>query len=702
MASSGRAPPGTRASDPVTVLKGVGERLAARLGKLGILRVQDLLFHLPVRYQDRSRRAPIGSLRPGDEVAITGTVGLAQTRFGRRPALLVHLEDGTGSILLRFFHFGPRQQERFTRGTRISCYGEVRSGPAGLEMVHPELGMTGDEPGSDGGAVLTPVYPATAGLHQATLRGVTARALELMESGEDFLAELVPARVRERCGLMTLRDALCLLHRPPADSGTDLLLDPRHPARRTIAFEELLAHQVSMRRLRARARALRAPALRPAGDLKRRLLESLPFELTGAQRRVIAEIERDLARETPMQRLVQGDVGSGKTAVAAAAVLVAVEAGRQAAVMAPTELLAEQHHRTLGAWLRPLGIEPAWIAGKTRGAGRAQALEDVRSGTAAVVIGTHALFQDEVEFAALGLVVIDEQHRFGVHQRLALREKGRQGARYPHQLIMTATPIPRTLTMTAYADLDCSVIDELPPGREPVSTVVVPDTRRDEVLARVRSVCREGRQAYWVCPLIGESEALQCQAASETAVHLAEALPDLRVGLVHGRLRPAEKEEAMGAFKSGAVDVLVATTVIEVGVDVPNASLMIVENAERLGLAQLHQLRGRVGRGGGKSVCVLMYHSPLSEKGRARLGILRESADGFEIARRDLELRGPGEILGVRQAGELRLRTADLLRDADLVPMAADAADRLLADDSARADALVRRWMEDAPRYGAV
>lgn len=701
-------------SAPVSALKGVAGRLTERLAQLDIHTIQDLLFHLPSRYQNRSHRVAIGALRPGDEATVRGEVLLVQPLGGKRRALGVRIGDGTGSLQLRFFNVQPRRQEMFARGALLSCYGEVRAAAAGvLEMLHPECSVLPTFAGLGAGSddadeqTLTPVYPTTAGLHQTTLRSIIARSLTLLER-EDFLPELIDAALLAARDLPSLRAALLLLHRPPlevirdAGLGTLAIDDAHHPARQRLAFEELIAHQISLRTLHAKSHQHRAPVLCSEGELQQRFRDSLPFALTHAQRRVIAEISGDLCQPFPMQRLLQGDVGSGKTAVAAAAVLCAVEAGYQAAVMAPTELLAEQHHRTLGQWLAPLGIEMRWLSGATRSRERALALADLAAGAAQVAIGTHALFQEDVEFAALGLLVIDEQHRFGVHQRLALREKGRSGVRYPHQLIMTATPIPRTLMMTAYADLDCSVIDELPPGRQPVTTVVLPDARRGDVLERVREACAQGRQAYWVCTLIDESEVLQCQAASETAQLLVEMLPDLSVGLLHGRLKAAEKEAIMAAFKRGDMDLLVATTVIEVGVDVPNASLMIIENAERLGLAQLHQLRGRVGRGSEKSACVLMYHSPLSERGRARLAVLRETSDGFEIAKRDLELRGPGEILGVRQAGQMRLRAADLLRDQDLIPVAATIAQEMLECDPPRAAALVRRWLEDGQRYSAV
>jgi ATP-dependent DNA helicase RecG len=694
---------------PVSRLKGVGGRLEGLLARLEIRTVKDLLFHLPARYQDRTRVVPIGGLRPGDEAVIEGEILLTEIRYGRRRMLLSRLGDGTGTLTLRFFHFSARQQEGLARGTRLRCYGEVRGAPGSLEMAHPEYRRADNPegPAAPEEARLTPIYPVTAGLRQATLRGLIAQVLaqlaaEVADADDDPLREWLPAEIVARYHLSPVRTALLYLHSPPPGAGLEALLDGSHPLRRRLAFEELLAHQLSLRMLRAGMQRHRAPPLAVAGELMRRFLASLPFGLTAAQRRVIGEIGQDLRREHPMQRLVQGDVGSGKTVVAAAAVLLAVEGGCQAAIMAPTELLAEQHYRNLDAWLRPLGVEVVHLAGKAKGKTRERVLEAVRSGSAAVAVGTHALFQEDVVFAALGLVVVDEQHRFGVHQRLALREKGRRAGRYPHQLIMTATPIPRTLTMVAYADLDCSVIDELPPGRQPVTTVIVPDTRRPEILQRVREVCRRGLQAYWVCTLIEESEAVQCQAAQETSLQLQEALPDLAVGLLHGRMKPAEKEAVMAAFKAGTLQLLVATTVIEVGVDVPNAGLMIIENAERLGLAQLHQLRGRVGRGSEKSACVLMYHNPLSERGRQRLAALRDSGDGFEIARRDLELRGPGEILGIRQAGIARLHVADVLRDQALIPAAGETAVLLLERYPERVAPLIGRWLGDKPQYGAV
>ncbi len=689
-------------SFPVTALKGVGPRVAERLERLELRTAQDVLFHLPLRYQDRTRVVPIGSLRPGDQAVIEGTVELAEVTFRRRRALLCRLSDGTGSLTLRFFHFNAQQQAALKRGVRLRCFGEVRAGPATLEMIHPEYRRIDSVDRLEVDEYLTPVYPTTEGVHQATLRNLVERVLELMENGSLVLTEWLPAEVLARLRLPSLQDAVHYVHRPPPDASLLALEEGRHPVQRRLAFEELLAHHLSLRRLREKVQHQRAPRITAPGNLAGALIETLPFALTGAQRRVLDELVHDLHREYPMLRLVQGDVGSGKTIVAALAVLRAVESGYQAAVMAPTELLAEQHYGNFSRWLDPLGVQVAWLSGRTKGKVRERVLAEIKSGQAAVVVGTHALFQEGVEFQALGLMVVDEQHRFGVHQRLALREKGGANGFYPHQLIMTATPIPRTLAMTAYADLDSSVIDELPPGRTPVTTVVIPDTRRDEVIQRVRNACREGRQAYWVCTLIEESEVLQCQAAADTAALLVETLPELRVGLVHGRMKGAEKEQVMTAFKVGEIDLLVATTVIEVGVDVPNASLMIIENAERLGLAQLHQLRGRVGRGAAQSSCVLMYHGPLSEQARVRLATLRETSDGFEIARRDLELRGPGEVLGTRQAGALNLHIADLMRDRDLLPQVEQVAQKLLRDYPSHVTPLIRRWLGEGIRYGNV
>lgn len=688
-------------SQPVTQLKGVGAKVAERLQKIGIQQIQDLLFHLPLRYQDRTRLFPIGSLRLQQECLIEGTIKLSQVKFGRRRSLLCHIEDGTGSLVLRFFHFSKVQQQQLAIGKRIRCFGEVRNGPSSFEMVHPEYQIIAAEGLVPVDTELTPIYPTTEGLHQLSLRKLLKQALAVLD--QDSLPELLTDQDRlHPVANYSLTEALQYVHQPPPDVDVQQLLERTHPTQRRLAYEELLAHQVSMRQLRQRTQHHKAPVLAAVDEHNQQFLEQLPFPLTKAQQRVIEEILFDIRQAQPMQRLVQGDVGSGKTVVAAMAVVAAVSAGYQAVMMAPTELLAEQHLQTFKAWLAPLNINVGWCAGKQTASERKQVLNELKSGEIRVAVGTHALFQDEVIFNNLGLVVIDEQHRFGVHQRLALRDKGRQIDCMPHQLVMTATPIPRTLAMTAYADLNVSVIDELPPGRSPVTTVVMPDSRREDIIERVAVAGEEKRQVYWVCTLIEESEHLQCQAAEDSATALQQALPDLNIALVHGRMKAADKDIIMQAFKAGDIDLLVATTVIEVGVDVPNASLMVIENAERLGLAQLHQLRGRVGRGSVQSHCVLMYHPPLSDNGQARLKCLRETNDGFVIAQRDLELRGPGELLGTRQTGLPQFRVADLVEDQDLVAVMQATADHFLQSTPERADALITRWFGHKIDFGQV
>jgi len=691
---------------PVTVLKGVGPAIAKRLQRLNIRTVQDVLFHLPARYEDRTRITPMGAVQSGQQVVVQGEVDLAEVRFGRRRSLLVRISDGTGSLMLRFFHFNASQQAGFIRGKGIRCYGEARGGHASLELIHPEYTLMSVAESIELEDRLTPVYPATEGVHQLSLRALTEQALHYLVEQEGNnpagLVDWLPARLVQSFKLTSLPAALRYVHRPPASAPVELLTAGKHPAQQRLAFEELLAHHLSLRRVRQRALHMTAPAFGGRQALAEKFINNLPFTLTTAQHRVISEIQQDLSRKHPMARLVQGDVGSGKTVVAASAALMAVQAGYQVALMAPTELLAEQHFRSFSEWLSPLDIRVVWHTGKSKGKIRSASLQAISSGAGAVAVGTHALFQEEVGFYRLGLVIIDEQHRFGVHQRLALRDKGRAGEQRPHQLVMTATPIPRTLAMTVYADLDTSVIDELPPGRQPVKTVAISQERREEVIQSVRNACGSGQQAYWVCTLIEESDALQCQAAEKTAELLAACLPELRIGLVHGRLVSAQKETLMAAFKAGTLDLLVATTVIEVGVDVPNASLMIIENPERLGLAQLHQLRGRVGRGSRQSSCVLLYQSPLSEQARQRLAVLRESTDGFEIARRDMELRGPGEVLGTRQTGEMQFHIADLLRDESLLASVEAAAGQLLEQAPDNVSALIRRWLGEAVNYGEV
>ena len=687
---------------PVTALRGVGSALAERLSKLGVTQVQDLLFVLPLRYEDRTHVEPIGALNTGDRVVVEGEIQLTEITFRRRRQLLCRISDGSGFLTLRFFYFSESQQKGLERGVRIRCFGEVRRGPSGLEMVHPEYRRvaTTSAPPAPEEETLTPIYPLTEGLPQGRLRALVNEALrELDVAG---VRDWIPAGVVESLGLPSLKEALEYVHRPPKEAEVSVLAAGRHPSQRRLAFEELLAHHLSLKLIKHEAKTEPACALDDAENFERRFISSLPFALTNAQARTLNDVNADLSVSRPMVRLIQGDVGCGKTVVAAAAAARAAGSGFQAALMAPTELLAEQHFRNFEAWFKPLGLPVALVSGSVSAARRRSALETIASGEVRIAVGTHALFQEGMDFKNLALVIVDEQHRFGVQQRLRLQEKGRKDGRFPHQLIMTATPIPRTLAMTAYADLDISVIDELPPGRTPVKTVVVPETKRDAVVAGIVKAVGEGRQAYWVCPLIEESEELRSQAAEETAAALAEALPGIKIGLVHGRMPSAKKDEAMLAFKSGKIQLLVATTVIEVGVDVPNSTLMVIENAERMGLAQLHQLRGRVGRGTSASTCVLLYRAPLSQLARERLKAIRETNDGFEIARRDLELRGPGELLGTRQTGLAQLRVADLMRDADLLPRVQETAELLLASYPDNIAALATRWIGTDEQYARV
>jgi len=689
------AAPGSPSAPAAPVAKQSAPQRA--LQKLGLVRDIDLALHLPLRYEDETRLTPISELHDADTAQVEGTVRRSEVAFRPRRQLVVHLVDDRGdALVLRFIHFYPSHQKTFASGARVRVRGEVRGGFFGLEMVHPDFKRV--DPDTPLPSALTPVYPSSASLPQAYLRKAVAAALQRAD-----LSEIVDTRWLPP-GLPTLREALRFLHHPPPDAALAMLQDRSHPAWQRLKFDELLAQQLSQLQSRREREAQRAPRFDVhAGGLPERLLAALPFTLTAAQHRVVEEIAADLQHDTPMHRLLQGDVGSGKTVVAALAAAIAIEAGWQCALMAPTEILAEQHFRKLVGWLMPLGVGVAWLTGSRKGKGRREMLAHVASGDAGLVVGTHAVIQSEVDFARLGLAIIDEQHRFGVQQRLALRAKlGAQPADgsgldaqplEPHLLMMSATPIPRTLAMTLFADLDISTIDELPPGRTPIVTKVFADSKRETVIARVRDEVAQGKQVYWVCPLIEESEKLDLQNATATHAQLSAALPGRMVGLLHGRMPAAEKAAVMSLFASGAMAVLVSTTVIEVGVDVTNASVMVIEHAERFGLSQLHQLRGRVGRGAVASVCVLLYSGPLSDTGKARLKAMVETSDGFEIARRDLDIRGPGEFLGARQSGAPLLRFADLATDQALVDSARRAARGMLDAQPAAADKQVARWL---------
>jgi len=692
----------SKLSLPVDMLPGVGDKLKQKLQRLGIEKVQDLLFLLPSRYLDRTHLTPIGSLQPGQAALVQGTVELTQVKFGRRRSLLCRISDGTGALLLRFFYFSKQQQVKLARDTLVRCWGSVRRSSGKLEMIHPEYQFIVPEQMDVVEQSLTPVYPATEGLSQGRLRRLTDQAIHALATGEQHLLELLPEEVLLEISLPDLLGALRYVHRPPPDADTAALLAGNHPAQRRLAFEELLAHHLSLLSFRQKVHARAAAPLTLAPQCKQDFLRRLPFRLTGAQQRVLIEIEQDLSGHRPMLRLVQGDVGSGKTVLAALAALHAFNSGYQAAIMAPTELLAEQHYQNLHKWFEPADVPVIFLTGKVKNLERKTRLAEIAGQRPVIAIGTHALFQEQVVFGRLGLIIVDEQHRFGVHQRLALLEKGAAQKAFPHQLIMTATPIPRTITMTVFADLDISVIDEMPPGRQPVNTVVLANDKRPELITRIAEVCRQGRQVYWVCTLIEESDAIQSEAAIDTYDSLTTQLPDLRVGLIHGKMKSTEKERVMAAYKAAAIDLLVATTVIEVGVDVPAASLMVIENAERLGLSQLHQLRGRIGRGEQQSDCVLLYQPPLADMARTRLAIMRSTSNGFEIAQKDMELRGPGEILGIRQSGLPELRLADLLRDAGLIPAVQRAARLLQGKYPALATALINRWLTGRQHYGNV
>jgi ATP-dependent DNA helicase recG len=681
---------------PLTSLSGVGAAIAEKLSRIGINNVQDLLFHLPLRYEDRTRVTPIADIRPESFATIEGFVQHTEVQFGRRPILSVTLSDGTSKIMLKFFNFNAGMKNSLAVGVRVKAFGEIKRGRYMAEIHHPEYQIIRNNQPLELAETLTPIYSTTEGLKQASLRKMTKQALAVLQNVQ--VTELLPEQYNPH--QYSLKEALALLHRPPPSVLAEVLEKGEHPAQKRLIFEELLAHNLAMQQLRLGVKQQYAEPLSYKTDLKQRFLESLPFQPTNAQKRVTEDIERDLAQASPMMRLVQGDVGSGKTLVAALAALTAIDNGKQVALMAPTEILAEQHANNFANWLRPFGIEVGWLAGKVKGKARNTQLEAIKNGDVQMIIGTHALFQESVEFKDLALIIIDEQHRFGVHQRLTLREKGAKADHYPHQLIMTATPIPRTLAMTVYADLDTSIIDELPPGRTPIKTVAISEDRRPEIVQRVYQACKnEKRQAYWVCTLIDESEVLEAQAAAAIAEDLQRALPDLRISLVHGRMKPQEKQEIMAEFKAANIDLLVATTVIEVGVDVPNASLMIIENSERLGLAQLHQLRGRVGRGATASHCVLMYKPPLGKISSKRLQVMRDSQDGFYIAEKDLEIRGTGEILGTKQTGSAEFKVANLMRDRKMIPLVQRYAKQIIVENLPLAEALIKRWLNEKAEY---
>ena len=684
----------------LTQLKGVGPKLAQQFSDWGIHDLVNLLFHLPFRYEDRTRITPIAMMRPQQTYVAQGFVRSSQILFGKRRSLSVRIQDQSGSLGLRFYHFTASQKKQFDEGAEIRCYGEARRGASGLEIYHPEYQLVANDE-EELEQTLTPVYPATEGISQSRLRSMISQALELLAADTFQLRELLPASWLQEWQLPSLTQALQYLHQPPTEANLEQLEAGQHPCQRRLILEELLAHQLSMHRARLKVKQENAAQIQFMGPSQQKVIDSLPFTPTDAQKRVVEEIQFDLNQPHPMLRLVQGDVGSGKTLVAALAAAPMVDEGYQVAIMAPTEILAEQHLVNFSAWFEPLfaqqGHKIAWLTGKVKGKAREKVLAQIASGEAKLIIGTHALFQAEVEFDQLALAIIDEQHRFGVHQRLALRGKGKELA--PHQLIMTATPIPRTLAMSAYADLDVSIIDELPKGRIPINTLVVSNQRRNEIIHRIDEVCQGGTQAYWVCTLIEESETLQCQAAEVTAQQLADALPKLRIGLIHGRMKAQEKADIMQRFKNHELDLLVATTVIEVGVDVPNSNLIIIENPERLGLAQLHQLRGRVGRGNQQSHCVLLYQAPLGDVSKQRLGVMRESNDGFYIAEQDLLIRGPGELLGSRQTGLQQLSVADLERDGHLLPQVKIMAEQLIGQHPQHVDAIIKRWMGNAEQF---
>ena len=683
----------------VIQLNGVGPALATKLDKLGLRNVEDLLFHLPIRYQDRTRLVPLHALSPKMACLVEGQIISSSLQRGRRVSLRVSISQNGASLGLRFMHFHAHQAKSFTNGRNVRCFGELRPGPQGLEMVHPEYVLFDDVPPTLA-EQLTPIYPTTEGLSLTRMGQLIALAWQQLEQGTLILDELLPQQLINQYQLPSLQESLRQLHYPHVHADLHQLQDQVSPAKLRLVLEELIAHQLTLKRAKQQNQRLPAPALALSKHLEQGLIENLPFELTGAQQRVWQEVATDLTTPVPMVRMVQGDVGSGKTVLAALAACRAVDHGCQVAVLAPTEILAEQHFHNFSHWLEPLGINVAWLTGKQKAQVKRQSMAAIASGEGQVIVGTHALFQEAVEYQHLGLIIIDEQHRFGVAQRHSLVKKAPPGKGL-HQLVMTATPIPRTLAMSAYGDLDHSLIDELPPGRKPINSVLLNNTKRAEVIERIHLACNSGQQVYWICPLIEASEVLQCEAAQDTAALLTQQLNNIKVGLVHGRLSGTEKAEVMAQFKAGHIQLLVATTVVEVGVDVPNANLMVIDNAERLGLAQLHQLRGRVGRGQAQSHCLFMYQAPLSAMGRERLDILRQSNDGFVIAERDLQLRGPGEVLGTRQAGAVGLRIADLMRDAHLLPEVKVIAEGYISYPH-KTEKIISRWVGENQAFAKV
>jgi len=686
---------------PISVLRGVGGAFQKKLIKLNIHTVQDLLFHLPKRYEDRTKITPIASIRPYDTAVFEGEVAESAITFGKRRSLLVRIRDHSGTISLRFYYFSAAQKNKLSEGARLRCYGEARPGSSGLEIYHPEYQLLYDSP-VPLEKTLTPVYPVTEGVSQHKIRDLVEQALGLLDQTRDQI-ELLPAIITEQHQLPSLKSAIFFIHHPPTNISLLSMEQKYHPSQTRLVFEELIAHSLSLLKLRQRLQKQISPTLSKPNELLHAFIEGLPFNLTNAQQKVLQEIQHDLSLNRPMLRMLQGDVGSGKTIIATFAALQAIGNGFQTALMVPTEILAEQHYINLKQMLDPLGIKTVFISGSLKAKVKREAIAGIANGEFQMIIGTHALFQVDVSFNNLALIIIDEQHRFGVHQRLALKQKASYNSSGScHQLIMTATPIPRTLSMTAYGDLDNSIIDELPPGRTPVRTLVLPSDKRSTVISRVLAACKDKKQVYWVCTLIEESDVLQCQAAEKTAEALKHQLPGINITLIHGRMKPDEKASIMSLFKEGEIDLLVATTVIEVGVNVPNASLMIIENPERLGLAQLHQLRGRVGRGAIESFCVLLYGFPLSKTSKKRLAIMRQTNDGFEIAEKDLELRGPGEVLGTRQTGDISFKIADLVQHKKLIETAREAAILIERQFPDHTDLLIKRWLVNANEYGQV